>query len=168
MSKLYRVHVYNWADQGRWLAQADFRQRPSRDEIPPSIPVLYEPGRYEVRIHVVQGEDEYGLASWIQDAAPVRVIFRKFLDHKDEDFGDGIIALFPDLPEYRPDMCQSYMHIGQHGAASLRLIGGEPRTTRPATPEEYAALKRELEAAPYSYKLAVILRTPRDAGAITR
>lgn len=168
MSKLYRVHVHDHADQGRWLAQADFRRRPFADEIPPRIPVLYEPGRYEVRVNVVQDGEEYSLAGWLQDAAPVRVIFRKFLDHKDTHYGDGVIALFPDLPENGPGMCQSYMHIGQHGAASLRLIGGEPRTTRPATPDEYAALQRELEAAPYEYKLAVIRRTPRDAGALAR
>ena len=34
-------------------------------------------------------------------------------------------------------------------------------TTRPAKPGEYAALKAELEAKPYEYRLAVIQRTPR-------
>ncbi len=166
-AKTYRVHVHDHADQGRWLAQTDFRRRPSRDEIPPRIPLLYEPGRYEVRITIVSGSLEFYLASWLQDAAPVRVIFRKFLDWDEDELGDGIIALFPDLPgDGRAGMCQSYMHVGQHGAASLRLIGGEPRTTRPATPGEYAALQRELEAPPYEYKLAVILRTPRGAGAL--
>ena len=159
--KSYRVHVHDHNDQGRWLASADFRRRPASAEIAAAIPVLRTQGRYEVRVTVVQGGEEYGLASWLQDAAPERVIFRKFLDHTPDDFGNGIIALFPDIPDGRPGMVQSYMHAGQHGAASMDLIGGEPRTTRPAKPGEYAALKAELEAKPYEYRLAVIQRTPR-------
>jgi hypothetical protein len=91
---------------------------------------------------------------------PVRVIFRKFLDHKDTDLGDGIIALFPDIEENGPGMVLSYMHLGQHSAASMRLVSGEPRTTRPVTETEYAALKQELESPPYSYNLRVIKRSP--------
>jgi hypothetical protein len=94
------------------------------------------------------------------DTDVTRVIFRKFLDHQESDFGDGIIALFPDIPENGPGMVQSYMHVGQHGAASMRLIWGEPRTTRPATEAEYAALARELMSPPYGYRLKVIKRSP--------
>lgn len=158
----YRAHVHDYSkgrNRGAWLASADFRSRPSRDEIAAALPVLREPGRYEVRVCVLQEGHEYLLNGWLQDAQPERVIFRKFLDHKDGDLGDGIIALFPDIPEYRPDMRLSYMHVGQHGPASMGLIGGEPRTTRPARPEEYAALKAELEAR--GYRLAVIQRTPK-------
>lgn len=161
MNKSYRVHVHD-NEAGRWLASADFRKRPASAEIAAAFPLLRVPGRYEVRVNVVDGDgDEHHLAGWLQDAAPERVIFRKFLDHREGDLGDGIIALFPDIPEDRPGMVLSYMHIGQHGAASMRLIGGEPRTTRPARPEEYADLKAELEAIPESYKLAVIQRTPK-------
>jgi hypothetical protein len=160
MADSYRVHVHDRNDQGCWLASADFTRRPSSGEIAAALPVLREPGRYEVRVNPVDrdGTEHAGWA-WVQDAAPERVIFRKFLG----SWTNGeIIALFPDIAENGPGMVLSYMHIGQHGAASMRLIGGEPRTTRPAKPEEYAALKAELEhLSPQPYKLAVIQRTPR-------
>jgi hypothetical protein len=87
------------------------------------------------------------------------VIFRKW----PASDGGGIIALFPYEPA-SPDgsqWCQSYMHVGQHGrAAYFPVIDG----TRPASPEEYAALKRELESEPFNYRLTVRQRTPHDAG----
>ena len=90
---------------------------------------------------------------------PVRVIFRKFRSKRD---GQDIIALFPDLPGSNdPATCLSYMHTGQHGQADL--LGLMYQMTRPATPDEYAALKQELEAAPYEYRLTVIQRTPKDS-----
>ena len=48
-----------------------------------------------------------------QDQHKTKVIFRKLKD------GD-IIALFPELPgDMNPyHTCESYMHVGQHGAAS--------------------------------------------------
>lgn len=157
--KSYRVHVHDYGDQGTWLASADFRSRPTANEIAAAFPVLRVPGRYEIRVNVIQDGHEYLLNGWLQDAQPERVIFRKFLG----SWTNGeIIALFPDLPDGRPGMVLSYMHTGQHGAASMNLIGGEPRTTRPAKPEEYAALKAELEhLGPEPYKLAVIQRTPK-------
>ena len=163
MASLYRVHVYAGGGRGGWLASADFGRRPQHDEINAALPVLRSPGRYEVRVNPVDrdGTEISGWA-WVQDPAPERVIFRRFLDHKDSDHGDGIIALFPDIPENGPGMVLSYMHAGQHGAASMRLTGGEPRTTRPAKPGEYAALKAELEhLSPEPYKLTVIQRRPR-------
>lgn len=82
------------------------------------------------------------------------VIFRRFPD------GD-IIALFPYLPAecLNPWPCQSYMHIGQHGAADPRIV----YDTRPARPHEYAALQAELET--IGYCLAVRQRFPSDAHA---
>lgn len=90
-----------------------------------------------------------------------RVIFRKFKD-------DGaVIALFPDLPgDSNPATCESYMHVGQHGAAEL--LGVIYELTFPAGPEQYAALKRELEAPPYGYRLQVIRRTPADSAELRR
>lgn len=68
-----------------------------------------------------------------------RVIFRKFPD------GD-IIALFPSLPgDAHPSTCLSYMHIGQHSAASADLA----TYTLPATPDEYAPLLAELRSIGY-------------------
>lgn len=82
------------------------------------------------------------------------VIFRRFPD------GD-VIALFPYLPAECLNAwpCQSYMHIGQHGAADPRIV----YDTRPARPHEYAALKAELER--IGYRLAVRRRFPSDAHA---
>jgi hypothetical protein len=104
----------------------------------------------------------------MNDTEPLtRVIFRKFLDHKDTHYGDGIIALFPDEPGTNdPATCISYMHVGQHGSASMHLVYGEPRTTRAASPDEYADLKRELEKPPYEYRLKAIRRTPKDSAEI--
>jgi hypothetical protein len=64
-----------------------------------------------------------------------KVIFRKFPD------GD-VIALFPELCgtyKYYQD-CLSYMHVGQHGAASLDIV----QSTKLATPVEYQMLYYEL------------------------
>lgn len=69
---------------------------------------------------------------------------------------DDVIALFPaDPSDYAGRYCTSYEHVGQHGGADYdHIIQG----SRPATPDEYADLKRELEAYPYGYKLKVYLR----------
>lgn len=94
-----------------------------------------------------------------EQAEPLtRVMFRKFRD------GSGdIIALFPDLPgdTHNPGMCESYMHNGQHGAADL--TGAVYQLTSPARPEEFAALKAELEAPLYGYRLKIVLRTPANS-----
>jgi hypothetical protein len=157
MSSAYRVHVHDHADQGAWLACADFRRRPGRAEIAAAFPVLRVPGRYEVRINLVDGDgDELSGWSWLQDAAPERVIFRRWFRQQD---GHGVIALFPDMGEPR-GMVNSFEHIGQHGAADLGMVIAR---TRPASPDEYAELKRELERQPYGYRLAVIQRTPKAA-----
>lgn len=74
-----------------------------------------------------------------------RVVFRKYRN------GD-IIAYLLDQPEYRPGTCQSYMHVGQHGAADYF----DPSTVL-ATPEEYADLKREMEEI-YGYRFRVVQR----------
>ena len=64
----------------------------------------------------------------------IPVIFRKFKE------GD-IIALFPSLPaDMKYNNCTSYMHIGQHSAASINIIGN----TKPATQQEYKPLYDEL------------------------
>ena len=82
-----------------------------------------------------------------------KTIFRKFKDNGD------IIALFPEYPtDINGRYCDSYMHIGQHGAADYAYL---LRWTVPATPEEYAELKRELETH-YDYEIEVYQRrTPQ-------
>jgi hypothetical protein len=88
------------------------------------------------------------------------VIFRKWPKSK----GGGIIALFPYNPGNSEYNCDSYEHVGGHGTASLDPI----HRTKPAKPEEYADLKKELESAPYFYNLKVIERVPADALDIRR
>lgn len=66
-----------------------------------------------------------------------------------------VTAVFPDLPCPRNTLT-CYAHIGQHSACSRAWIR---ESTRPATPQEYAPLKRELES--LGYELRVIGRLPR-------
>ena len=82
-----------------------------------------------------------------------KVIFRKFND------GGDIIALFPLEPwDVQGFHCSSYQHQGQHGGADTGIIRSG---TRPAKPEEYASLKKELES--IGYNLEVIQRVPVNA-----
>jgi len=80
---------------------------------------------------------------------PTVVVFRRWRN------GD-VIALFPEVPG-SPGFCSSFEHVGQHGDASY---SGVICQTTPATPEEYADLKTELESAPYNYVLRVVKRRP--------
>lgn len=66
------------------------------------------------------------------------VVFRKYPD-------GGVVALFPEIRE--GIYVGSYGHIGQHGAADYHYV---VERTRPATPSEYRALKRELETIGYN------------------
>jgi len=92
---------------------------------------------------------------------PVPVLFRTW--KPSAGAGEGVIAVFPTIPaDTMGYKCSMFEHVGQHG-------GGDPmvviQRTRPATPQEYRALKRELESAPYDYKLRVcerMSRTMRD------
>jgi len=87
-----------------------------------------------------------------QQNMKTKTIFRKF-----KDTGE-IIALFPEIPhDVNGFTCSSYMHVGQHGASSLGLHD----VSKPATPEEYAPLQRELES--IGYDLQIIKRIPRNA-----
>ena len=80
------------------------------------------------------------------------VIFRKFKD------GGDIIALFPQEPwDIRGLLVSSYQHVGQHGGASLGIIG---TSTVLAKPEEYKALHAELVSIGYT-DLRVLKRLPR-------
>lgn len=74
---------------------------------------------------------------------PVPVIFRavKSGEHK-----GTVDAFFPTLPGTNdPWTCEAYSHIGQHCTASRDFY----RDTRPATPQEVAPLKKELESLGY-------------------
>lgn len=87
----------------------------------------------------------------VQDPA-VKVIFRKYRNKEGE-----VIAVFPQIPaDSYGYMMQCYVHNGQHVSADYGHILNK---TRRATPEEYAPLKREMESAPFNYRLTVALKS---------
>lgn len=93
------------------------------------------------------------------DTTETKVIFRKW-----RDGSRSVFALFPEMPhDWRGYDCGSYEHVGQHGGADG---AGCVRRSTPATPEEYADLKRELER--IGYRLRVVSRIPRNALATRR
>ena len=99
------------------------------------------------------------------DTEPTVVMFRVWRNAADL-IGDGVIALFPyELGTNDPRTCECYEHVGQHGDVNLAYA---INVTRPATPEEAAPLRRELESAPYNYRLSVRYRTPNDAASKRR
>lgn len=80
----------------------------------------------------------------------IPVVFRKWRDSSD------VFALFPTLRE-SGHYVRSYEHIGQHSAADYH---GCIAQSYPASPSEYATLRRELESAPYHYSLRPMRRAP--------
>lgn len=135
----------SWDDYGWFLAELFERD--------PGLHAAY----YRDREHFHQATR----GQFLPDPAVI-VVFRQWRARRDQDVaGNGIVALFPELPgNFDIATCQSFEHTGQHGAASLT---GVMNRTRPATPDQYAALKRELESAPYRYRLIIRERTPADA-----
>jgi hypothetical protein len=93
------------------------------------------------------------------------VIFRA---EKSGLFKGDVTAVFPYEPQGDTGRLMScYAHIGQHSGASMFWYRG----TRPATPAEYADLKRELESygpPEAHYDLDVRKRIPGDAYAKRR
>jgi hypothetical protein len=78
-----------------------------------------------------------------------KVIFRQW------DKGCEIIALFPEIAtDTLGYHCQSYMHVGQHGAASPRII----EDTKPANLEDGAVKTLIKELTDLGYDLKVIKR----------
>lgn len=76
---------------------------------------------------------------------PVKVAFRA---DKHGTFKGEITAVFSGEPGTRNGLdLMSYAHNGQHGACSPEWYRGR---TRPATPEEYAPLLRELQRIGYA------------------
>jgi len=81
-----------------------------------------------------------------------KVIFRVFKD------GGDVIAIFPEDPAtLDPYTCNSYQHLGQHGACNPT---GLIAVTTAAKPEQYQDLKEELES--IGYDLEVIKRLRHD------
>ena len=87
----------------------------------------------------------------MQDTKKTKVIFRYWKDNSCP--GNEVIAIFPELAgNSDPSICQSYQHIGQHGACNPYHIIDNSRL---ATEAEYTILKRELECH-YGYNLKVV------------
>jgi len=78
-----------------------------------------------------------------------KVIFRQW------KIGCEIIALFPEIATDTIGYnCQSYMHVGQHGAASPSIIDD----TKPANMEDGAVKRLIKELTGLGYDLKVIKR----------
>jgi len=83
----------------------------------------------------------------MDNADETKVIFRVW---KGKD--RNVIALFPCVPaDNEGRLCQSYEHVGQHGAADYN---GVMRRSRLATPEESKELAEELKGRGYRLNAA--------------
>lgn len=67
-----------------------------------------------------------------KDTHKTLVVFRKFKDTQD------VIALFPAVINYPNGNCESYMRVGQHGAANYNGLLDD---TLPTTDQEHRALR---------------------------
>lgn len=87
-----------------------------------------------------------------QDTQTTDVLFRMMHSRH----GAYVVALFPNEPgTYDPRTCADYVIVGQHGSADPHYVIANSRR---ATPEEYEAIKTELESAPFGYRLRVLKR----------
>jgi len=87
-------------------------------------------------------ENEVSKALVIEIEEVINAVFRKYVDNGD------LLVLFPYENNYAdPEYYESYQHIGQHSAAHYKHCLS---ITDLAKPEEYAALKRELEGIGYN------------------
>lgn len=87
----------------------------------------------------IRTTESLSLTNPLTKADMTKVIFRTFKDGQ-------VIALFPEIPATDNGWeCMSYMHIGQHGAASPFLT----HYTRPASEMEYKPLLDELKRIGY-------------------
>lgn len=97
-------------------------------------------------------DEDAAVDRFIEFVRPVPVMFRVSRNDSSD-----VYALFPDQAGTvgDPGSCTCYQHVGQHSAADYR---GCINSSRPATPDEYLSLKKELERAPYHYRLHVVSR----------
>jgi hypothetical protein len=92
-----------------------------------------------------------------QDTEETLVVFRKYKKKHLDDWHKKtgipvILALFPEIIEVPSKyLCSCYERLGQHGSADY--YGCVRELTDPATPEEYADLKEELESTGYKLKV---------------
>ena len=91
-------------------------------------------------------QDYYGITP--EPVTPV--IYRRFTDTGTP------IALFPTLPGSGPGTCESYMRLGQHGAASVELTSGPDTRAASMADAEIADLHAHLGR--LGYRLRVVSR----------
>lgn len=92
-----------------------------------------------------------------QDTEETPVLFRVHRNPK--ECGGHVTAVFPcDPHDLNGHSMVCYEHVGQHGGCGFAYY----QETRPALPSEYADLKRELESAPFGYRLKVYQRINRS------
>lgn len=84
-----------------------------------------------------------------KDSYPTNVIFLKH----EFNGNDDVYAFFPDEKFDSEGNYASYSHIGQHSACSLDYV----KESTPASPEEYADLKNELEGLGYNLNVETSL-----------
>ncbi len=85
-----------------------------------------------------------------KDKEKTKVIFRQW------KIGCEIIALFPEIATDTIGYnCQSYMRVGQHGAANPDIVNGD---TKPAILEDGAVKKLIKELTDKGYNLEIIKR----------
>ena len=73
----------------------------------------------------------------------MRVIFYR------EPHNNSVLAVFPDVIENRHGNMCCYSHVGQHSSCSPGYL----KKCKPAEPDEYQDLKRELEGIGYTLKI---------------
>ena len=84
------------------------------------------------------------------DKEKTKVIFRQFI------VGCEIIAMFPELAcDTIGFNCESFMHVGQHGAASPLIVTND---TKPANLEDGAVKRLIKELEGRGYNLEIIKR----------
>jgi len=90
----------------------------------------------------------------IVDNFKTDVMFRKDIT---KDFKGTIFAVFPhEVDNYRGDI-MTYQHVGQHSSGDYQVC---LQQSKPATVEESADLKREMEG--LGYDLNIVRRQNRD------
>jgi len=83
------------------------------------------------------------------DTEKTKVVFRKFI------YGCEVIALFPEIATDNIGYnCQSYMHVGQHGAATPDII----KDTTPVNLEDGPVKRLIQELTDIGYNLDIIKR----------
>ncbi len=85
----------------------------------------------------------------------VKVIFRKCKNEYMNEY--EVIAFLPETPACYGNI-MSYMHIGQHGEASMEFY----QATKKTAPEEYADLLEELKRVYHDCELVVKQRMNYD------